>query len=427
MSNVTDTETRPGFRRCAVGKIDLKGRFVYVDDEIEQLLGYTKEELFGCHLVDFLDEPSRTLIEQVLTNRNHYESFYDATVLTLLSKTGLPVSARAIVTLNFIAGNPVNFQLIMEAAEKSASSADSPGANHLPVEEFIDGLLQAGPGIKARDLLSLIREFTGAVQGSLYLVSGDQLEPRAGSSADGSLEFAFRDIPEPADLHRRIASEGSEYAFTEVDSTSDASSPNEYVSLLPRPDGESYLLRLIFDRSMSDASASAAVDRARLALKLWQHEVDAVNAAGERADAGIDIQFTVGFLDHLGIGSALIDAHGAVVGYNRTLTEMIQAESPGDDYAQLLQVLTGSCSNEVGQALRSHFSARAEGTRTGDLKLQVELPEQKTTELVAVALSDHPGDLSTCLVLVPQRSSSEDTDLSGDASSGASQRSVLPL
>ena len=41
--NLTQVETK----RCAVGKIDLKGRLVYVDDSLEQLLGDQRENLFG--------------------------------------------------------------------------------------------------------------------------------------------------------------------------------------------------------------------------------------------------------------------------------------------------------------------------------------------------------------------------------------------
>ena len=63
----TQVSTRSvGFRRCAVCKVDLKGRFVYIDEEIENLLGYTKEELFGKSLSDFLDETSIVLLEQLL-------------------------------------------------------------------------------------------------------------------------------------------------------------------------------------------------------------------------------------------------------------------------------------------------------------------------------------------------------------------------
>lgn len=404
--NVTDTKTRPGFKRCAVGKIDLKGRFVYIDDEIEQLLGYTKEELFGCHLVDFLDEASAELIESLLSHRNHYESFYDATTLTLISKQGLPVSARAIVTLNFIAGNPVNYQLIMEAAGNS-SAVDSPGAEHLPVEEFIDALHEGGPEMEASSLLPLIREFAGAVQGSLYLIEGDQLEPRAGSSADGSIEFAFRDIPEPNDLHRFIAAKGGEYAFTDGGSIQDGvdisgAAPNEYITLLPRADGQPQLLRLIFATDLADAAAQAAVDRARLAVKLWRHEVAAGKTHAGNADPGLDIKFTVGFLDQLGVGAALIDASGTVIGYNRVLTELVATEEPGDDYHRLADTITAGSPHEVRRALEAYFTSRTQGAESDDCRLEISLADQSVAEVALVALSDQAGDLSTCLVVLPQ-------------------------
>ncbi len=39
---------------CAVFKIDLRGRFVYIDDETEELLGLTREELFGKSIYEFI-------------------------------------------------------------------------------------------------------------------------------------------------------------------------------------------------------------------------------------------------------------------------------------------------------------------------------------------------------------------------------------
>ena len=81
--------------RCALCKIDLKGKIVYVDDKIEALLGYSKEELFGKSFSDFLDKSSKALIDQLFSQRNNYEIFYDATNLTILNREKKAITARA--------------------------------------------------------------------------------------------------------------------------------------------------------------------------------------------------------------------------------------------------------------------------------------------------------------------------------------------
>jgi PAS domain S-box-containing protein len=97
---VTSTSGRGvGFRRCAVCKIDLKGRFVYIDEEIENLLGCTKEELFGKTIIEFLDEPSQEVVNRLISQRNHYESFYDTTGINIVNQAR--AWSRAAHTMTF--------------------------------------------------------------------------------------------------------------------------------------------------------------------------------------------------------------------------------------------------------------------------------------------------------------------------------------
>ncbi|UCC43588.1 MAG: PAS domain-containing sensor histidine kinase [Candidatus Zixiibacteriota bacterium] len=99
--------------RCALCKIDLKGRFVYVDDLTAELLGYSKEQLFGKVLKEFLSDDDQQAINQIIDDRSHYESFFDAVRVELISHDGSLTPVSAIICLNFVAGNPVNFQIIL--------------------------------------------------------------------------------------------------------------------------------------------------------------------------------------------------------------------------------------------------------------------------------------------------------------------------
>lgn len=112
MPEITTAETQIAVH-CAVFKIDLKGRFVYIDDEVEELLGASLEELFGRPLGEYISTKSRQLLEDILARHNRYDTFYDAITLGVKLRDGEFHSFNAVITLNFIAGNPVNYQVIL--------------------------------------------------------------------------------------------------------------------------------------------------------------------------------------------------------------------------------------------------------------------------------------------------------------------------
>ncbi len=98
---------------CAVFKIDFKGRFVYVDDETEELFGLTREELFGKSFYEFISNDSHQVLDIILGRHNRYESFYESLPLTIRDGEGQYRRLESVLTLNFISGNPVNYQFIM--------------------------------------------------------------------------------------------------------------------------------------------------------------------------------------------------------------------------------------------------------------------------------------------------------------------------
>ncbi len=107
---------------CAVFKIDLKGRFVYVDDETEELFGLSREELFGKSLYDFISPESHRLINDVFGRHARYELFYEAVPLVIRSHDGQFRRLEAVLTLNFISGNPVNYQFILRLSDAAEIS-----------------------------------------------------------------------------------------------------------------------------------------------------------------------------------------------------------------------------------------------------------------------------------------------------------------
>ncbi|MFH1688178.1 MAG: PAS domain-containing sensor histidine kinase [bacterium] len=408
ISRTTNRTTR--FHRCAVCKIDLKGRFVFVDDVVEHLLGYTKEDLFGRSILDFLTQDSKALTVELLSQRNHYETFFDSTEFTLIGAGGQPITASAVVSLNFIAGNPANFQIILDkraAVTKSPSLQD----NRLPIGELVSDLLALETPSDLKPMLASLREYTGAAAAYLYVIGDGSIEPRCGACRDETIGSALAAIPPATDLHRRVAETGSEYSFADQDAVrraieADGAAPHEFVRSLDLATGHQYLLRMTFDPDLAPDQAREAVERAGFALALAQRLLS--RSTTHQSSSDLDVQFTIGFLDHIGIGAALTDALGTLVGYNRSLLAMLQVDELGDSLGVMAELLQNHNDTEALRIL-SLIEDRPPAV-TGDASSQINLPSGDMARMMLVRLSDTPQDLTSCLVMVPSAGCAEPDD-----------------
>jgi PAS domain S-box-containing protein len=125
----TITTVTASSARCAVLKIGLKGRFVYVDDRAEELLGYTREALFGKSILDYLSPESNDALERFIHRRTRFESSYEILPLAIRDRDGSFRRFDAIISLNFVNGNPVNYQIIVQPpdATRRETVAAQPG------------------------------------------------------------------------------------------------------------------------------------------------------------------------------------------------------------------------------------------------------------------------------------------------------------
>lgn len=103
-------------RRCPVFRIDLKGRFVNVDDLTEKFFGQPSEYYFGKNISEFLDEPSNEALDEILSTGRHFETFFKSVNLTFIDSSEEKHEVGAIISLNFIGGNPANYQLVLTGA-----------------------------------------------------------------------------------------------------------------------------------------------------------------------------------------------------------------------------------------------------------------------------------------------------------------------
>lgn len=128
MSAIVGTDIAAAVR-CAVFKIDLKGQFVYIDDETEELTGSSREELFGKSLYGFVPDDCRHLLDNILNRPKRHDMVCQAWPLVLKTSENEREEFRAIVTLNFIGESPANYQFILvpgQAAPAAPSSKEQP-------------------------------------------------------------------------------------------------------------------------------------------------------------------------------------------------------------------------------------------------------------------------------------------------------------
>jgi len=393
------------FKRCGVCKIDLKGNFVFIDDETELFLGWPKEELFGKSLFDFLDKSSQSLIEELLTRRNHYETFYDTTTVTFVDRTNKPTKVSLVVSLNFIAGNPVNFQLIINRYEGNITD-DGNSLLWFALYDFINSLSGIGDVFNWREHLRLLRKLTGASQLAVYKIMEQSLEPRAVVTDDDSTRFAFNSIPELTDLHRQVAQTGKTYSFIDKEAVNRALeeygvSPDEFIVRVKVSENDLYLLRMIFSTIKPD-SVAESVEQARAGIMMIEKLMQTTGIRGDDANESFDVKFTVGFLDSLDIGSLLIQTDGQIVGYNSALLKLIDKDDIEGSYRDFIDLLIQYNNPTLETTIETYFNkGNVDGFQL-DLSLPLKLINGEAARLVIVRFSEEANDLSACFALIPE-------------------------
>lgn len=400
---LTPTQNLTGFKRCSVCKIDLKGRFVFVDEGVEQLLGCSQEELFGRSFLDFLDQRSQQLVSTLLNNRNHYETFYDSTTLTLIDSKNHKIVASVVASLNFAAGNPVNFQLIIHYMEPGDEIiiADTDRADD---RAFIRYLANNSGTDQWRSLLGALIEYADCSHIAVYIVNGDHLEPRSCITKGFDNDYSFEQIPNLKPLHSALVKHDREFDFTDEADIQFAvenggKALNELILLKELESGQKYFIRFIYPEKADQVLLRESITRARLGLSSGMKLFTSAQTSADSGD--FDIQFTIGFLDSLGIGGLLIQSDGQVIGYNNSLRAMIGVSELEGQYLDVMTVLSEYNGAELLKTLESHFAMEIASDDIDDLTLDIKLPDKSAARMVVVRFAYEAGDCSGVLVLIP--------------------------
>ena len=265
-------------QRCAVCKIDLKGRFAFIDEEFLTLTGYSYEELLGKPVAGIFDPASRDLISRLISGRSHYEAVYDSAPLTLISKNKRSLSVSAIMFLNFSGGNPVNFQLIL-STQAIPLRVESNSTEDVLLAEFIRKIARIDTTNDWQGILSALLKLSSAGQAAWYGFDNGHLVPMATAIDDSNAAFVHKELGAATDWHLKIAESGEEYNFTDGASVQKAvegnkSAPNEFISTF-HIHNDKYVLRLIYGNDIDTTDAVKGIDRTKSVIPLIRKLVNA--------------------------------------------------------------------------------------------------------------------------------------------------------
>lgn len=284
-------------KRCAVCKIDLKGRFVNVDDATERLTGYTKEELFGKSFLDLVTEEGHPLVRHVLYQRNHYETFFDSVRIEIIDRNKNPRQASAIFSLNFIAGNPVNFQVIIDIDARSQIESAADVIDYT-LRDFMHELLLLPREQFNAELPKLLNEYFCASRPVLYRLRQNQndLELLSAATSTKANGQGSADSTDPKALLLGIAQTGEEYCCDDSTCIQRAIeqigfAPHEFIARI-QPDGHhTYVLRLRFEEKLDAEELHCRVNDARQIIQIVERlcpVAGALSSAGEDHDGKVN-------------------------------------------------------------------------------------------------------------------------------------------
>ncbi|MFH2050821.1 MAG: ATP-binding protein [bacterium] len=384
-------------KRCAVCKIDLKGRFVYIDDEIEKLFGIPREDLFGKPIQDFICNNSRQVIELLFSQRNSYETCYDTINLNIKNgnnNNNMMAQVSAVASLNLVSGNPVNYILIFTSIGKELNDSSNLIINN-EYDDKLKAILQVDGSFDLKENLEYIHKFTNVKQICLYFVNGDKLEPRYFLDRDNQ-KFSTSIISEPGQLHYRVVSTGEPYDFTEIE---DKNSPNEYICLMNFKNSEKVLLRFIFDEIYELEINKENVDRVKISVLLLERLYSVSLEKEIKQEENIDIRFIVGLLDSMDIGAVLTDFNGEIIGFNGRIKDLLGLPEVTGNIHEFLKIISKKNDTTIDTVLIDNFLNSFDSSEIN--KSRIQLPSGEFSMVTSLRLGETLDDLSSLVAFVP--------------------------
>ncbi len=367
------TDVGARISRCAVCKIDQKGRFVFADEEAERLFGAPQVELFGRPLKDSLDAEDHGVIDEITGGFSRFETRYDTTHVTFIDQAGKRVPASVIVSQNFIAGNPVNYQIVIKP-DALKQDTQAVGAGSSDDSEFLEFLLQFDPNRQMQELTDRVQRFTSAEKVGLFDLAS---EPPALVAGTG--------------VSKKKPSSWNENAKSGKDSPYEASASFEI-------GGELYILRAQSKSPKRAKGLRPDLSRINLALSLVQRIV----GTGHTVSVGAtDDSPIVSLLDRVGVGVICFDPKGEVTNANDSARLLFDEYGIVQSIPALIATLGEKNESPVVDSIASYLDTCNEVSSAPDLTLALRMPSSENARLTVIRTAPGSDDLSGFFVFQP--------------------------
>ena len=398
-------QTNQNVTRCAVCKIDLKGKFVFIDDQIEQLLGDSKENLFGKPLHDFLDSESAEILDNILNVRNNYETFFDATSLKFINKQNKSFCLHVIASLNFIAGNPVNFQLIIDVENVQGETTSSV---QVPVtEKEMLGYIEKVTTDILSDTTPMIQYFhqiSQAERTEMYFANENTLDLVATSDKSMDAEDVEKILARTEAIHFDYAESGRVYSFLNNNDVSSAiekykKAPNEFLIPIKISSDIRCMLRMTYPTEYNTTKLER-IFRQILVATAFIEKMMLIHSDITDDNDSVDIKFTIGFLESLKIPVFLTNSEGEIVGYNPSMKNHFSEKQLNGSYYQLLKSLEKQNSKELTDAISDYVNSPYDPNQETEKLFEINLSKELKTNLTILKIGDSESDRSACFVFI---------------------------
>ena len=388
--------------RCAVCKVDLKGKFVFIDDQIEQLLGDSKENLFGKPLHDFLNSESSEILDNILNVRNNYETFFDATSLTFINKQNKSFCLHVIASLNFIAGNPVNFQLIIDIENVQG---ESQSITQVPVseKEMLSYIESVNSDIisDTTPMIQYFHKISQAERTEMYYANENTLDLVATSDESIDADDVEKVLARTEAIHFDYAESGKVYSFLNNNDVSSAiekykKAPNEFLIPLKISSDIRCMLRMTYPSEYNTTKLEKTFRQILVATGFLEKMM---LLQSENADDGsVDIKFTIGFLESIKIPVFLTDSEGEIVGYNPSMKKHFSEKQLNGGYFKLLKSLEKDNSVELIDAIADYVNSSYDPDQPTEKEFEISLEKDSKIILTVLKIGDRESDRSACFV-----------------------------
>jgi|GEM_PF-4288416 len=337
------TDKHTGIKRCALCKIDRKGRFILANQEAQNLFGLTEVELFGRPFVNFLDAADRPVFQQLVKNRNPYETAFDSACLTLLSHTGVPIPATVIVSVNFGGGNPANYQIVMRPEDRKVTAGRS-GTHGQHWEELARLLSSDDDWSDLQHVVDLLRDLTGISAIAIYDITDPEISRLvpAGAEAPG--------LPALEHNAAGFASDGGDRDTARL-----ANEVRATFALAPDRLG---LIRFVLPEAGADGERKNQRSRTELVAELIHAARPPIQIPGVTEAAAESSHSTPEVMDRLGTGMIILNGPGEVIEYNQAAGSILSpASEPIGSLQEVIELIGARCGDGATSSIEGYLAA----------------------------------------------------------------------